>query len=73
MPKYGRYFLVKFPLRETLEEVASGVFEYARLNDEHAIELIILKFDNSGLIKDLLDLSFPLLPQPAIDIVRIDS
>ena len=36
-------------------------FEDARLNDEHAIELIILKFDNSGLIKDLLDLSFPLL------------
>ena len=48
-------------------------FEDARLNDEHAIELIILKFDNSGLIKDLLDLFFPLLPLPEADIVRIDS
>ena len=48
-------------------------FEDARLNDEHAIELIILKFDNSGLIKDLLDLSFPLLPQPEADIAHIGS
>ena len=48
-------------------------FEDTRLNDEHAIELIILKFDNSGLIKDLLDLSFPLLPQPEADIVHIGS
>ena len=36
MPKDGRYFLVKLPLWEALEEVASGVFEYARLNNEHA-------------------------------------
>ena len=35
MPKDGRYFLVKLPMREALEEVASGVFEYAGLNDEH--------------------------------------
>ena len=36
MPKDGRYFLVKLSLREALEEVASGVFEYARLNNENA-------------------------------------
>ena len=36
MPKNGRYSLVKFPLREALEEIASGVFEYAGLNDEDA-------------------------------------
>ena len=35
MPKYGRYFLVELPLREALEEVAAGVFEYTWLNDEH--------------------------------------
>ena len=48
-------------------------FEDARLNDEHAIELIILKFDNSGLIIDLLDLSFPLLLRPEVDLVHIGS
>ena len=36
MPKDGRYFLVEFSLREALEEVAPGVFEDARLNNEHA-------------------------------------
>ena len=36
MSKDGRYFLVKLSLRETLEEIASGVFEDAGLNDEHA-------------------------------------
>ena len=36
MPKDGRYFLVKLSLREALEEVAAGVFEYTWLNDEHA-------------------------------------
>ena len=36
MPKDGRYFIIEFSLREALEEVATGVFEYARLNDEHA-------------------------------------
>ena len=36
MPKYGRHFIIEFPLREALEEIASGVFEDARLNDEHA-------------------------------------
>ena len=48
-------------------------FEDARFNDEHAIELIILKFDNSGLIKDLLDLSFQPLLLLEADIVHIDS
>ena len=41
MPKDGRYFLVEFPLRETLEEVASGVFEDARLNDEDAGDICL--------------------------------
>ena len=36
MPKDGRYLLVKLSLREALEEVTSGVFEYAGLNNEHA-------------------------------------
>ena len=36
MPKYGRYFLIKLALSEALEEVASGVFEYAGLNNENA-------------------------------------
>ena len=36
MPKDGRYFLIKFPLREALEEIAAGVFEDAGLNDERA-------------------------------------
>ena len=36
MPKYGRNLLVKLSLRETLEEVASRVFEDAGLNDEDA-------------------------------------
>ena len=36
MPKYGRYLLVELSLRETLEEVASGVFEDSGLNDEDA-------------------------------------
>ena len=41
MPKNGCYLLVKLPLRETLKEVASGVFEYARLNDEHAGDICL--------------------------------
>ena len=48
-------------------------FEDTRLNDEHAIELIILKFDNSGLIKDWHDLFFPLLLRPEADTVHIGS
>ena len=41
MPNYGRYFLVKLSLREALEEIASGVFEYAWLNDEHAGDICL--------------------------------
>ena len=36
MPKDGRYLLVEFPLRKALEEIATGVLEDVRLNDEHA-------------------------------------
>ena len=36
MPKDGRYFLIELSLREALEEVATGIFEYTGLNDEDA-------------------------------------
>ena len=42
MPKYGRYLIIEFPLREALEEIAAGVFEYARLNDEYAINVCFI-------------------------------
>ena len=42
MLKDGRYFLVKLPLRETLEEISAGVFEYAGLNDEHARDICFI-------------------------------
>ena len=41
MPKDGRYFLVKLPLREALEEIAAGVFEDTGLNDEHAGDICL--------------------------------
>ena len=41
MPKYGRYLLIKLPLRETLEEIASGVFEYSGLNYENAGDICL--------------------------------
>ena len=41
MPKDGRYFLVKFSLREALEEVATRVFEDTGLNDEHAGDICL--------------------------------
>ena len=44
MPKNGRYLLVEFSLRETLEEIAAGVFEYAGLNDEHARDICLYYF-----------------------------
>ena len=44
MPKDGRYFLVEFPLREALEEIAAGVFEYTGLNDEHAGDICLYYF-----------------------------
>ena len=37
VPKDGNNSLVEISLRETLEEVATGVFEYAGLNDEHTV------------------------------------
>ena len=37
MAQYRSHLLVKFTLRETLEEIATGILEDARLNDEHAI------------------------------------
>ena len=47
VPKDGRYFLVEFPLRETLEEIAAGVFEYTGLNDEHAVDICFYNFHKS--------------------------
>ena len=44
MPKDGRYLLVKFPLREALEEVATWVFEYSGLNDEHTRDICLYYF-----------------------------
>ena len=44
MPKYGRNFLVELSLRETLEEIATGVFEYTGLNDEHAGDICFYYF-----------------------------
>ena len=36
MPKDGSYLIIELSLRETLEEITTGVFEYAGLNEEHA-------------------------------------
>ena len=44
IPKYGRYLRIKFPLREALEEIASGVLEYAGLNNEHAGDICLNYF-----------------------------
>ena len=44
VPKDGRYLIIKFSLRETLEEIAPGVFKYARLNDEHAGDICFYYF-----------------------------
>ena len=41
MPKYGRNFLVNLSLRETLKELAAGVFEDTGLNDEHAGDICL--------------------------------
>ena len=46
MPKDGRYFLIELTLRETLEEIAAGVFEYAGLNDEHAGDICLYYIHN---------------------------
>ena len=47
MPKDGRYFLIELSLREALEEVATGVFEDAWLNDEDAGDICIYYFHKS--------------------------
>jgi hypothetical protein len=39
MAQYRSHLLVKFTQRETLEEIATGILEDARLNDEHAINI----------------------------------
>ena len=44
MPKYGRNLFIKLSLREALEEIAPGVFKYARLNDEHAGDICFYHF-----------------------------
>ena len=44
MPKYGRNLFIKLSLREPLEEIAPGVFKYARLNDEHAGDICFYYF-----------------------------
>ena len=49
MPRYRRYLLVKLSLRKTLEEIATGVFEYARLNDEHAVDICLYYFHSNDL------------------------
>ena len=41
MPKEGRYFLIELSLRETLEEIAAGVFEDTGLHDEHAVDICL--------------------------------
>ena len=41
MPKDGRYFLIELSLRETLEEIATGVFEDTGLNNEHAGDICL--------------------------------
>jgi hypothetical protein len=37
MPKNGCDLFIEFSLREGLEEIATGVFEYAWFDDEDAI------------------------------------
>ena len=36
MSNDGSFLIIEFPLGEVLKEVASGVIEYTRLNDEYA-------------------------------------
>ena len=50
MPKNGRYLLVEFSLRETLEEVATGVFEDTWFYDEHAGDICLNYVHNTKII-----------------------
>ena len=49
MSNDGRYFIIEFPLREALEEVASGVFEYTGLNNELARDICFYYFHKNFL------------------------
>ena len=44
MPKDGSYLIIELSLRETLEEITTGVFEYAGLNEEHARDMCFYYF-----------------------------
>ena len=44
MPKDGRYFLVKFYLREALKEVAPRIFKHTGLNDEYTVDWSLYDF-----------------------------
>ena len=46
MPKDGRYFLIKFSLREALEEITAGVFEDTGLNNENAGDISLYNVHN---------------------------
>ena len=41
MPKDGSNHGIKLPLREALEEITTGVFEYSGLNDEHTGDICL--------------------------------
>ena len=56
MPKYGRNLFIELSLREALEEIASGVFEYTWLNDEHAVDICLYYFHNELIIRKLIKL-----------------
>ena len=43
------YLLFEFSQREALEEISSGVFEDARLNDEHAEDICLYYFHSNDL------------------------
>ena len=44
MSNDGSYLIIESPLREALEEIAAGVFEYTGLNNEHAGDICLNYF-----------------------------
>lgn len=50
MPKDGSNHGIKLPLREALEGIASRVFEYARLNDDHVGDNYLYYVHNTKII-----------------------
>ena len=58
MSNDGSFLIIEFPLWEALEEVASGVFEYSGLNDEHARDIYFYNFHkkNDDLLLILIDI-----------------